>query len=106
MTFDDGKMAFEAKYKQDDELRFKIEARLAKLFGLWVAAELGLKDDKANAYAKDMVMAQLDEPGNDDIINKAEADLTAAGRQVVRQDLVAQVARLEIIAHEQVIAER
>lgn len=106
MSFDDREKAFENKYKHDEELKFKVEVRLAKLFGQWVAAELGLAPDKADAYAKDMVAAQLDAPGNDDIIGKAAADLKAAGKELPTAALQAKVDALEPIARDQIMTEK
>jgi hypothetical protein len=105
MSFDDREKAFENKYKHDEELKFKVEVRLAKLFGQWVAAEIAMTPDKADAYAKEMVAAQLDAPGNDDIIDKAAADLKAAGKEMPRAALQAKVDALEPVARDQVMTE-
>jgi hypothetical protein len=105
MPLEDRENAFENKYKHDQELKFKVEVRLAKLFGAWVGAELALAPDKLDAYAKEMVGAQLDAPGNDDIIDKAAADLKAAGKDMPRDALVAKVGQLEATALEQIMTE-
>ncbi len=62
-AFNDREKSFEAKYKQDQELEFKISARRNKLLGEWLAGELGIKGDAVEAYAKDVVIADLEEPG-------------------------------------------
>ncbi|MGB0683496.1 MAG: DUF1476 domain-containing protein [Magnetovibrionaceae bacterium] len=80
-------MAEEAKYKMDEELRFKAESRRTKLFGLWVASKMNMPEDKAADYAKEMVMFDLDEPGVEDIIRKAKADLEAKSITVDEQEL-------------------
>lgn len=105
MSLDDRKNAFENKYKHDEELKFKVDARLAKLFGLWVAGELGLGEEQAQAYAKQMVMTQMDSPGNDDIINKALSDLKASSKDIARHTLETQVSHLEAKAKEQIMHE-
>jgi len=106
MSLDDRKNAFENKFKHDEELRFKVDARLAKLFGLWVAEQLSLGEEQANAYAKQMVMTQMDSPGNDDIINKAMSDLKGAGKEIARHTLETQVTNLEAKAKEQIMSEQ
>lgn len=81
-TFDEREKAFEAKYKQDEELRFKVMTRRDKLFGLFVAEQLGLKSDEAEAYAKSVVKANFEKPGDGDMIAKVKTDLAAAGKDV------------------------
>lgn len=81
-TFDDRKSAFENKYAHDQEFLFKVEARTCKLFGLWVAEKMGLNGDDATAYAADMIGANLEEAGFDDIKRKARSDFAAKGIDV------------------------
>ena len=78
-TFDDREKSFEHKYKHDKELEFKVNARRNKLLGLWAAAELGLTGGDAEAYAKSVVMADLEKPGDEDVVEKVVADFTAKG---------------------------
>ncbi len=79
MSLDDRKSAFENKYAHDQELQFRTEARACKIFGLWVAAELGLSGDEALAYAKTVVAANLDEAGFDDVKRAVRKDLDQKG---------------------------
>lgn len=81
----DREKAFENKFAHDQELKFKAEARRNKLLGLWVAGLLG-KDD-AEAYAKEVVVADLAEAGDEDVFRKLRADLDAAGVQISDEDL-------------------
>ncbi len=78
-TFDDREKGFEKKFAHDEELRFKATARRNKLLGLWAAAKLGKTGDAAEAYAKDVVMADFEEAGDDDVVRKVVKDLAAAG---------------------------
>lgn len=73
-TFDKREEAFEAKFAHDEELRFKATARRNKLLGLWAAEKLGLDEDKAEEYAKEVVRADFEEPGDEDVYRKIEAD--------------------------------
>ena len=70
---------FESKFAHDEALRFKAIARRNKLLGLWAAARLGKSRTEADAYAGMVVMADFEEPGDDDIIRKIISDSGAAG---------------------------
>lgn len=76
-TMNERQQAFEAKYAVDEELRFKAEARRNKLLGLWAAELLGKSD--ADAYAREVVAADFEEAGNEDVVRKLRADFDAAG---------------------------
>jgi hypothetical protein len=78
-TFDDRERAFEAKFAHDDELRFRVTARRNRLLGEWAARQMGLSDAETDAYAKEVVRADFEEAGDEDVIRKVLGDLTAAG---------------------------
>ncbi|WP_210282132.1 DUF1476 domain-containing protein [Mesorhizobium sp. RMAD-H1] len=78
---DDRKDAFEKKFAHDAELKFKAEARRNKLLGLWAAEKLGKTGDDAAAYAKEVVAADFEEAGDEDVFRKIRADFDAAGVQ-------------------------
>lgn len=102
-TFDDRERAEEARYALDQETQFKINARRNKLLGLWAADLLSLKDADAEAYAKAVVIADLEEAGDDDVVRKVRGDLEKAG--IVRTDVQIreEMARLLPVAREQII---
>lgn len=79
MSMKDRETSFENKYAHDQEMVFKIEARTAKLIGLWAAEQMSLQGEEAEAYAKSLVEANLDEPGFDDIKRKVLQDFAAKG---------------------------
>jgi len=78
-TFDKREEGFEKKFALDEELKFKATARRNKLLGLWAAAELGKTAADADAYAKEVVAADFDEPGDDDVVRKVTGDLASKG---------------------------
>ena len=78
-TFDEREKAYERKFAQDEELRFRATARRNKLFGLWAAEKLGLSGSEAEEYAKSVVKADFVKPGDDDVIGKVHADFEAKG---------------------------
>ena len=78
-TFDDRERAFEAQYARDQELQFKITARRNRLVGKWAAGLMGLTEVEADAYAKDIIRADFEEAGDEDVVRKLLGDLTSAG---------------------------
>ncbi len=86
-TFDKREEGFEKKFAHDEELRFKANARRNKMLGLWAAEKLGISGDAANAYAKEVIMADFEEAGDDDVLQKVMKDLTAKGVATTEQDV-------------------
>ncbi|MBC7519501.1 MAG: DUF1476 domain-containing protein [Sandarakinorhabdus sp.] len=78
-TFDNRENAFENKFAHDADLRFRVAARRDKLVGLWAAEKLGHVGDAADAYAKSVILSDLEEPGDEDVVRKLVADLAATG---------------------------
>ncbi|SDY02539.1 DUF1476 domain-containing protein [Citreimonas salinaria] len=74
-TFDDRESAFENKFAHDEEMKFRAEARCNRLLGLWAAEKLGKSGNDADAYAKEVIRADFEEAGHDDVIRKLVADL-------------------------------
>ncbi|MCA0961059.1 DUF1476 domain-containing protein [Salipiger bermudensis] len=74
-TFDDRETAFENKFAHDQEMAFRAEARCNKLLGLWAADLLGKTGDEAEAYAREVIKADFEEAGHEDVVRKVAADL-------------------------------
>lgn len=105
-TFNERERGEETKYKHDLELGFKIRNRRNKLFGLWIAQDyLGLSGDEAAAYAKDVVMADFELPGDDDMLGKVKVDLEQAGKSATDHHLDKHLKEFETLARQQVMAE-
>ena len=96
-TFDDRERAFEKKFAHDEELRFKSTVRRNKLLGLWAAEKLGLAGAEAESYAKDVVRADFQQPGDEDIVAKLRADFDAKG--VAQSDDQIRLVMLEMMAN-------
>jgi hypothetical protein len=101
-TFDDRKKGFEDKFKHDQETAFKITARRNKLLGLWAAERLGLAGDAAEAYARDVVAADFEKPGDDDVVEKVSKDLAAKNAGVTEVQVRDQMHRLAAEARKQI----
>jgi hypothetical protein len=78
-TFDDRERAFETKYARDQEMQFRVVARRNRLLGAWAARLMGLTEAEADAYAKDVIRADFEEAGDEDVVRKLLGDLTSAG---------------------------
>ena len=76
-TFDKREEGFEKQFAHDEELRFKATARRNKFLGLWAAQKLGLSGAEADAYAKEVVLADLEEIGDGDVFRKIRKDFDA-----------------------------
>jgi hypothetical protein len=86
-TFDKREEGFEKQFAHDEDLRFKAMARRNKLLGLWAAEKLGLTGPAADAYAKEVVMADFEEAGDDDVLRKVRKDFDAKGIAQSDQDI-------------------
>ena len=103
-TFDKREEGFEKKFAHDEELRFKANARRNKLLGLWAAEKLGLTGAAADAYAKEVVMADFEEAGDDDVFRKVRKDFDAKGVAQSDQDIRRTMDELMAQAIEQIKA--
>jgi hypothetical protein len=93
-TFDNRENAFESKFAHDAEMQFKVQARRNRLVGLWAAERLGHAGDAAESYARSVVAADFEEAGDEDVVRKLVADLsaTATGEADIRAALMAKAA--------------
>ncbi|MEE8516740.1 MAG: DUF1476 domain-containing protein, partial [Alphaproteobacteria bacterium] len=102
---DDREKGFEAKYRLDEETRFKISARRNKLLGLWAADRMGLSGDHAGAYAKEVVMADFAKPGDEDVLDKVLKDLTVKGLDTTDVEIRKEMDKLTETARTQILKE-
>ena len=91
-TFDKREEGFEKQFAHDEELRFKAMARRNKMLGLWAAGILGKSGADAETYAKEVVMADFEEAGDNDVFRKVAKDLEAKG--ITEQQIRTQMAEL------------
>ncbi|HZB52565.1 MAG TPA: DUF1476 domain-containing protein [Reyranella sp.] len=104
-TFNEREKAFEKKYEHDQDLKFKVNARRNKLLGLWAAGLMGKSGADAEAYAKEVVLADYEKPGDSDVIEKLVKDLAAAGKPMEDHTIRKQAERLAAEAKEQFMKE-
>ena len=101
--FDEREKDFEARFKHDQELAFKVTARRNKLLGLWAAGHLGLTGVAAEAYAKDVVAADFNRPGDGDVIEKVAADFAAKGIKLGAAAIADELKRCGVEAKKQIM---
>ncbi len=104
-TFNKREKAFEDKYKHDQDLQFKVEVRRNKLLGLWVAEMLGLSGADAAAYAKEVVKADFEEPGDADLVRKILGDTQPKNVDLSEHRLRKKMDELTAVAKEQIMGE-
>ena len=104
-TFDDREKALENVFSHDMELQFKARARKNKMLGLWAAGLLGKTGADAEHYARDIVMADFEKPGDHDVIHTLMHDLAAAGKPTEEHTIRRQGDRLLVVATQQVMTE-
>ena len=104
-TFDKREKAFEDKYKHDQDLQFRVEVRRNKLLGLWAAEMLDKIGAAAEAYAKEVVAADFEEPGDADLVRKVLGDLEAYGVDMSEPRLRKKMEEVLETAKEQVMNE-
>jgi hypothetical protein len=102
-SFTERGKGFEAEFKRNQELRFRVTARRNRLFGLWAAARLALPaGEEAGTYAKTVVAADFEAPGDDDVINKVRTDLDEKGIAVTDGELRTELDRAAAEARRQI----
>ena len=88
-TFNDRERAFENKFAHDQDMIFKAVARRNKKLGLWAAGLLGRTGEEADSYAMEVIRADFEEAGHEDLVRKLTADLGAlADEATIRAKLV------------------
>jgi hypothetical protein len=75
-TFDKREEGFEKQFAHDEELKFKATARRDRFLGQWAAEKLGLAGAEADAYAKSIVIADIE---THDPFGKVRRDFDAKG---------------------------
>jgi hypothetical protein len=101
--FSDRERAFETKFAHDEDMKFRIIARRNRLLGQWAARQMGLTDAESESYAKDVIRADFEEAGDNDVIRKVQGDLTAAGIEIDEEAIAEALRNKEIEARRQII---
>jgi len=103
-AINDRRKGFEEKFRHDQELQFKVSSRRNKLIGLWLGERFGLGGDKLAEYAS-VVIADLDKPGDEDVIGKIMADIKEHNVSISEAEIRSKLAELAVTAKDQVMTE-
>ncbi len=101
-TLDDREKAHEAKYKLDQERQFKAHARRNKLLGLWAAERMGMGEAESEAYAKEVVILEMSNPGEGGVLRKVSEDFRERGVEVPDKEIAERMERLYARALEEI----
>ncbi len=103
-TFDDREKGFESKFALDQAQEFKAVARRNKLLGLWAAEKMGLSPESAEDYAKAVVRADFEQPGEEDVFRKIAGDFKGSGLNVSEGEIRSKMDELAATARDQIRA--
>lgn len=104
-AFHDRERALEAKFMHDQELEFRARARRNKLLGLWAAEAMGMAGGGAQAYARQVVAADLEEPGDHDVVKKVLKDLADHDVEMTEGRLQIKLSKMMDLARQQIMTE-
>ena len=91
----------EFKFEMEEEVRFKAESRCNRLLGEWLAERFGMTSDETKAYAKEVIVSDLKEPGIDDVVRKVMKDIEDRGSAITEDEVRAKMEALYAVAPEQ-----
>jgi hypothetical protein len=100
-TFDERKKAFEAKFKQDEDLKFKLTAKRNKFLGEWASQKL--QKENPDEYIKEVRESDLEKPGDEDIIEKILKDFASNNQELTREELLLKFSEYEKKAKEELM---
>jgi hypothetical protein len=103
-TFDDREKGFESRYALDQEQEFKAMARRNKLLGLWAAEKMGLSPESAEDYAKAVVRADFEQPGEEDVFRKLDQDFKGSGLSISEGEIRSKMDEFASVARDQIRA--
>ena len=103
--FSDREKGEERKFAMDEETAFRVAARRNRLLGQWAAEKLGLTPEETAAYAKEVVQADFEEAGDEDVIRKVLGDLVGAGCDVDEAEVRSALEQKAVEAKRQMMSE-
>ena len=98
--FDDREKSFEKKFQIDEEMQFKIAAKSNKYLGEWASSILGKVGDHKQKYIQEIIKADLEEAGNEDVFRKVKKDFLAASITIEDTEIRNQMEKALIRAKE------
>ena len=85
--FDERGKSFEKKFQMDEELQFKIAARSNKYLGEWAGSKLGKNEVETRNYIQEIIKADMEEAGQEDVFRKIKKDFQTASISVEESEI-------------------
>ena len=76
--FEEREKSFEKKFVRDEELQFKVQARSNKYIAEFVSNKLNKTEDEKQKYIQEVIKADMEEAGNEDVFRKIKKDFQKA----------------------------
>ena len=90
--FDEREKSFEKKFAKDQELQFKVAARSNKYLAEWVSSKLGKNDEQKQNYVHEIIKADMEEAGNEDVFRKVKKDFESSAINIDDSEIRNQMA--------------
>ena len=85
--FNEREKSFEKKFAKDQELQFKVAARSNKYLGEWISSKLGKNDEDKQNYIQEIIKADMEEAGNEDVFRKVKKDFLSASINIDESEI-------------------
>jgi len=72
--FSEREKGFEKQFVRDEELQFKVQARSNKYIAEFVSKKLNKTEDEKQKYIQEIIKADMEEAGNEDVFRKVMKD--------------------------------
>ena len=89
--FNEREKSFEKKFVKDEELKFKLAARSNKYLGEWVSSELGKNEEEKKNYIQEIIKADMEEAGSEDVFRKVRKDFKIASISIEDSEIRVQM---------------
>jgi hypothetical protein len=103
--FRDLEQSREAKFKMDEELRFKALCRRTRQLGLWAAENMGMTGTTAEGYSRSLIRQSLDSPATATVVGVIARDFSALGVKHTEADIAMMAERFYDCAVKQLTTE-
>jgi len=98
--FDEREKSFEKKFQVDQELQFKIQARSNKYLAEFVSLKLGKNDKEKIDYINEIIKADMEEVGQEDVFRKIKKDFESASISINDTEIREQMEKATLRAKE------
>ena len=89
--FNEREKSFENKFAKNEELKFKLAARSNKYLGEWVSSELGKNEEEKKNYIQEIIKADMEEAGSEDVFRKVRKDFKIASISIEDSEIRVQM---------------